>query len=148
MTQSVLIVLSAVLVVVVWAAGGPEVKTGDEDDLVLNKRGWKDVSGSWGKRGWNDLQGQWGKRGWDRLNGAWGKRLTTDDPDMEEFWDGIEKRPEWGKFKGSWGKRATGQAGWSNLKGLWGKRAWDKLANSWGKRSENDDDVPNMNEFN
>lgn len=33
----------------------------DEDEesnnnLLNNKRGWKDVSGSWGKRGWGDLQ--------------------------------------------------------------------------------------------
>jgi hypothetical protein len=51
------LLLSAVLVVLISAA--PDVKASadrDEDDLSMNKRGWKDVSGSWGKRGWNDLQ--------------------------------------------------------------------------------------------
>lgn len=46
-------------------------------------------------------QGTWGKRGWDRLSGSWGKRMATDDPELDEFWDGVDKRPEWGKLKGT-----------------------------------------------
>jgi len=33
------------------------------------------------------------------MSGSWGKR--SDDPELEEIWDGIDKRPEWGKFKGT-----------------------------------------------
>lgn len=46
-------------------------------------------------------QGTWGKRGWDKMSGSWGKRVPTpEDAELEDVWDGIEKRPEWGKFKG------------------------------------------------
>ncbi len=34
------------------------------------------------------------------MSGSWGKRVAPEDAELEDVWDGIEKRPEWGKFKG------------------------------------------------
>jgi hypothetical protein len=35
------------------------------------------------------------------MSGSWGKRTVSEEPaELEEVWEGIDKRPEWGKFKG------------------------------------------------
>jgi len=57
-----LLVLSVVSFVILISIA-PEISASSADFVedeqegdAVNKRGWKDVSGSWGKRGWNDLQ--------------------------------------------------------------------------------------------
>lgn len=57
-----LVTLSAILFFILLSsshgvvASSPLGYEDNEEGEMMNKRGWKDVSGSWGKRGWNDLE--------------------------------------------------------------------------------------------